>query len=222
MINKRFDNIDYDFRPQSYWQISDPLGAILVNVKGKRRRKMIRDFWEAGAIGELERDLLVDCLSEEQRDRLGKIHPSFMGGEYLPDYTEGEVEIARIELESTMADVISVRARQEAEQIAYSIVDEYETEFTVSPTHSGKPLTLGELVSLIDGGMEEGSLGIYYTQMNYTGESLEDLNRIRSFTRVESVFYPQLTLHYEKVRDLWYEGEKAKFLGSAAPDFTSR
>jgi hypothetical protein len=43
---------------------------------------MIRDYWKAGAIGELEKDLLLDCLSEEQRKALGRIHPSFMGGEY--------------------------------------------------------------------------------------------------------------------------------------------
>jgi hypothetical protein len=195
--------INYDFRPKSYWDVPDPLGAILVNVKGTRRRQMIRDYWEAGVIVELEKDLLRDCLSEEQRNRLGKIHPSFMGGEYLPDYTEGETEIARIELESTTADVISIRAKKEGRHIAYSIVDEYETEFFVSPSHTDKPLKLSELISLIDGGMLQGSLGIYYTQMNYSGRSLEDLDRIRSFTHVDSVFYQQLNLHYEKLLDLW-------------------
>ena len=34
-----------------------------------------------------------------------------MGGEYLPDYRANEVEIVRIELQSTTADVTSVRAR---------------------------------------------------------------------------------------------------------------
>jgi hypothetical protein len=38
-----------------------------------------------------------------------------MGGEYLPDYEEGDVEIARIELESTTADVISIRVKKEGE-----------------------------------------------------------------------------------------------------------
>jgi hypothetical protein len=31
---KRFKGIDYDFRPKSYWDLSDPLQAILKNVKG--------------------------------------------------------------------------------------------------------------------------------------------------------------------------------------------
>ena len=215
MNTKRFEGINYTFRPESYWDVSDPLQAILVNVKGTRRRQMIRDYWEAGAIAELEKGLLRDNLTEEERVGLGKIHPSFMGGEYLPDYAEGEVEIARIELESTTADVISIRAKKDGERIAYSIVDEYETQFTVSPKNSEKPLTLSELVRLIDGAMEEGSLGLYYTQMNYEGgeRSIEWLDQMRHFTRVESVFYQQLHLHYEKVLSLWYESEKAKLLG---------
>jgi hypothetical protein len=210
--HQQIEGIDYAFRPESYWDVADPLGAILVNVKGTRRRQMIRDYWDAGAVDDLQQGLLLDCLGEEDRTGLGKIHPSFMGGEYLPDYEEGEVEIARIELESTTADVISIRVKREAERIAYLIVDEYETEFTILPIHSDKPLTLSELVRLIDGAMEEGSLGLYYTQMNYEeGErSIEWLDQMRHFTRVESVFYPQLNLHYEKLLDLWYEEEKAK------------
>lgn len=133
-----------------------------------------------------------------------------MGGEYLRDYAEGEIEIARIELESTTADVISIRAKEDGERIAYSIVDEYETEFNVSPTHSEKPLTLSELISLIDGARPEGSLAICYTEMNYNARNIEELEGIRFFTRVESVFYPQLNVHYENVLDRWYEEEKAK------------
>jgi hypothetical protein len=212
MMNKRFDKIDYDFRPESYWDVSDPLRAILVNVKGTQRRPMIRDYWDAGAIDKLEKSLLLDCLTEEDRANLGKIHPSFMGGEYLPDYAKGEVEIARIELESTTSDVISIRAKRDSERIAYSIVDEYETEFNVSPKGGKKPLMLAELIDLIDGGGEEGSLGLCYTQINYNGRSIEELDGIKSFTRVESVFYAQLTLHYEKLLALWYEEEKRKLL----------
>ena len=51
--------------------------------------------------------------------------------------------------------------------------------------------------------------------MNYEGggRSIEWLDQMRHFTRVESVFYPQLNLHYEKLIDLWYEEEKAKLIG---------
>ena len=139
-----------------------------------------------------------------------------MGGEYLPGYAEGEVEIARIELESTTADVISIRASKEGERIAYSVVDEYETEFHVSPPSSAKPLTLKQVIHLIDDAEGGESLALCYTQMNYSGDSLDDLDAIKSFTRVESLYYPHLNLHYEQLLDLWYEEEKAKLLGGSA------
>ena len=160
MMTKRFQNIDYEFRPESYSEVSNPLQAILMNVKGRRRREMIRDFWEVGSVDQLENPLLDDCLSGEVRRRLEMIHPTFMGGEYLPDHRKGEVEIARIELQSTTADVISIRAKKRGERITYSICDEYDSDFNVSPKTTRNPLTLAQLIGLIDGGMEEGSLGL--------------------------------------------------------------
>jgi hypothetical protein len=83
---KRYANIDYSFRPEGYWSDKDPLCAILRNVKGEKRRQMIIDYWNAGRLDELEADLLADEVDEGTKDRLGKIHPSFMGGEYMPGY----------------------------------------------------------------------------------------------------------------------------------------
>ena len=38
--NRRFEFVNYDLRPDSYWSDeSDPLSAILKNVKGTQRRK---------------------------------------------------------------------------------------------------------------------------------------------------------------------------------------
>ena len=47
-----------------------------------------------------------------------------MGGEYLPPLRKGEVEIARISLESTTDDQISIRARRGRERIRCRVVDE--------------------------------------------------------------------------------------------------
>src|SRR5439155_25975507 len=113
-------------------------------------------------------------------------------------------------------DVISIRAKKDNERIAYFIVDEYETEYNVDPKESEKPLTLAELIAMIDVAKNGESLGTSFTVGNYSGRSFEDINKIRSFTRVESVFYPQLNLHYEKVLDLWYEQEKAKLVGGSS------
>ena len=84
---------------------------VLRNVKGTKRREMIRDFNEQGRLDQLVPVLTADELSDEDREGLGAIHPSFMGGEYLPGYRRNEVEIVRIELDSTTSDVISLRAR---------------------------------------------------------------------------------------------------------------
>jgi hypothetical protein len=72
---------------------------------------MIRDYGEFGTLEQLDDSLLADTLDTDTRVSLGRIHPSFMGGEYLPNYDRSEVEIARIEFESTTCDVFSLRAR---------------------------------------------------------------------------------------------------------------
>jgi hypothetical protein len=126
--------VDYEFRPKSFWTAaSHPLAAILRNVKGRNRREMIWDYFETGKLDQLSDELLKDTLSDEARASLGKIHPTFMGGEYLPNYGRQEVEIARIELASTTSDVISLRARPSGSRIKYRVVDEYQTEFLPPP-----------------------------------------------------------------------------------------
>lgn len=209
---KRFKDIDYDFRPRSYCEDADELAALLRNVKGTNRRQMIRDYWEAGRIDELSEGLLSDSLTSENAEpglleQLGSIHPTFMGGEYLPDYRRNEVEIARIELQSTLGDVISVRARPKGQRIAYSIWDEYDGEFEVSPASSKKPLTLGQVISMIDDAGQQ-SLAVDFTLMNYPlgNYSLDQLPQVTAFTTVESLFYPKLPIHYQHFTRSLYSG----------------
>jgi len=210
---KKYSNIDYDQRPGSYWEDTDILAALLRNVKGQERRKMIRDYWAQGRLQELDERLLAETLSVEDRDQLGKIHPALMGGEYLPDYHGAEVEIARIELQSTTFDVISIRARRRARGIAYSIVDEYGTEFKLARQSSRKPLTLAELIRFLDESEQpdyEIGLALCYNEVNadsYKDYDLGSREDLREFTRVSSEFYPQLFEHYENVFDEWVKGE---------------
>ena len=56
-------------------------------MKGQRRRQIVQDYYAAGKLEELGDSLLTDSLDDEARKRLGLIHPTFMGGEYLPDYS---------------------------------------------------------------------------------------------------------------------------------------
>jgi hypothetical protein len=63
-------------------------------------------------------------LPDEDRRALGRLHPSFMGGEYLPDRRDTEVEIARINIDSTTSDVTSVHAKAGKNRICYRIVSQ--------------------------------------------------------------------------------------------------
>ena len=205
---KAYPDINYAFSPLTYWEQRDLLHSILRNVKGENRRQMILDYFREDRLDELEENLLQDEVDDETRKRLGGIHPSFMGGEYLPGYQPGEVEIARICLRSTTSDVISVRARPTAQgAIAYRVVDEYQEEFVLPLTESDVPLSLAEVIRLLDEGTMrntgfpgEGGLSLGYNWMNAEDGRFEEL---RYFTRIESDVYPQLHDHYEQVFAEW-------------------
>ena len=205
---KRFKRIDYTQRPQSYWDDSSVLHATLRNVKGENRRRLIRDFHSLEQLDKVEPGLAKDILSTPERESLGRIHPTFLGGEYLPDYQATETEIARIVLDSTLRDVISLRARRtKTGLLHYSIVDEYEGIFLFPKLPSRDPLTLGQIVDWIDQTRVEDNpddgygLGLTYTVSNHSQGDLGD--RLEFFTTVESELYPQLREHYRKLASEW-------------------
>jgi hypothetical protein len=202
---KKVKGIRYGFRPKSYWEDLDPLTAILRNVTGENRRQMITDYWNAGRLEELDPKLLADEPDDDVRKSLGRIHPSFMGGEYLPPYLTSEVEIARICLRSTTSDVISLRARPVTAGIGYRVVDEYDAEFYLPIASSKEPLTLAELIQQFEDGELEGldhpgGLALGYNNMNAESSSFEEL---RHFTRITSPIYRQLEQHFECVFEDW-------------------
>jgi hypothetical protein len=95
-----------------------------------------------------------DPAEPARADHLGlaAMRPSWMAGEYLPDYLPGEVEIARVVLESVTQDVVSIRARRRGSErrIVYRVVDEFASEFDFSPRSSRQPLCHDELARLIE------------------------------------------------------------------------
>lgn len=126
---------------------------------------------------------------------LGKQHPAFLGGAYLPDGAPSEVEIARIESRSTTGDVMSIRARREGRHIAYRVVDEYEMHWVVPMSSSEAPLTLGEMLELLEGAHpaedpEWRGLTIAWRERNLIERS--DARELVEFIRVTSRFYADL------------------------------
>ena len=208
---KLYASIDYEFRPESFWTAaSDPLAAILRNVKGRNRREMIRDYYAAGKLDQLSDELLRDSLSDEARISLGKIHPTFMGGEYLPNYGRQEVEIARIALASTTSDVISLRARPSGSRIKYRVVDEYATEFQLPQQTSRRPFSLRQLIRFLDSvehpeadaGWKRFGFVLSFNECNL--DCGTDLETLRDFTSVSSDFYPELGSHNREAIEEWY------------------
>jgi hypothetical protein len=95
---KKYEGIGYDFCPTSYWDDTSVEQAVLRGVKGKQCRKVLSKALAEGKFEKISEEIQAAEISNELRDRLGQIHPSLMGGEYLPSYGREETEIARIEL----------------------------------------------------------------------------------------------------------------------------
>lgn len=136
-------------------------------------------------------------FTDGERKLIGAIHPSLMGGLFLPDLGEDEVEIARISLESVLADQLSVRARAVKGGIAYAIQDEYETTYELHPASSRLPLTMLQLTRLIDRATDDG--GLVYGYVKYNAESGGNYpDELRTFATVTSRFYPDLGHWYDR------------------------
>jgi hypothetical protein len=206
---------DLDFRPKTYWDLRDLLTQVEAKVTGKVRKDLIKKALQDG--GSVPGELLKSSLKKNLRKYLSSIHPSFMGGEYLPELEEADVIIASINLKSTMSDVIVVIARLTDKGIEYRVEDEYmdsyfegEDHFKVQPKCSKEPLTFKELLDLIDNAEEDGGLVEYAKNCNYNlGDDLED---IYDFGTAESGFYPQLEGWYDEVNKEWLKKKKEELI----------
>ena len=196
------------YTPPSYFFPMDLGTYLLATVKGTQRRSSIEKLIAEGNVLDVEDWLAHSSLDNDTRVLIGKFHPVFMGGEYLPDLNEGEVEIARIELASTTADAISIRATKHNSRIYYSVQDEYSTEFKVKPEWSKTPLTCSQIINLIETATDtkygERSLGLRSLDDLYRKHGV-DLDTCRSFVRITSAFYPELETCYEQAIEDWYQ-----------------
>jgi hypothetical protein len=101
--------IDLGFRPASYFWPLDLSTHLLARIKGAERRAALQGLIDP--IDSTRSDFRAQSgLDPEERQAIGRIHPAFMGGEYLPDLNRNEVMIARITIASTTQDVTCVYA----------------------------------------------------------------------------------------------------------------
>ena len=140
-------HIDLKYRPISYFWAKDRGIHLSSNIMGAERKAMYEHLVAEGKAESIDDWIASPVLSAEDRARIGRYHPTFMGGEYLPHRTQQEVEIARITIASTTQDVTSVYAKRGKDRIYYRVVDEYGGSTLEGPSHrtSKHPLTLKQL-----------------------------------------------------------------------------
>lgn len=183
----KYDNtldIDLNYRPESYFGPQNPLDFQISQVKGAVVRRRLEKLLAEGHHDKVREILANEGASASELRSLESIHPMFMGGNYLPDAEEGEVEIARIEIDSTTFDVTSLLARPVGAQIRYQVVDEYEggTLTGCTSTVSDWPMTLKEMADFFLGAWPL----IEVLERNFEG----DLEPSLAFFTAKSRFYP--------------------------------
>jgi hypothetical protein len=160
--------IDINYRPKSYFGPQRLEAYLIAQVKSAVVREKLERLFSEGLHDELQNLLAKEGVPKSALKALEAIHPMYMGGNYLPDMEEGEVEIARIEIASTTFDVTSLFAKRENGQIHYRVVDEYDGDTLTGPSEmrSDIPLTLGEMADFF---LDAWSL-IDVVEMNFGGD----------------------------------------------------
>lgn len=172
------------YRPRDYFGRYDLQAELLTTVKGRARRALIKDALETGQTDTLPDFVTSPELDAFDRQMLGRIHPMFMGGEFLPKKKPKEIEIARISIRSTTYDVTVLYARLVGQRIHYRVVDEYEGDTLAEPSTrtSTKPLTMGVMIDF------------FTTAWNLMdcleGNFDQDVEEMLGFFTAESEFYP--------------------------------
>lgn len=172
------------YRTRDYFGRYDLQAELLSTVKGRVRRALIKEALETG-----EADILPDFVTTPEldtldRQMLGRIHPMFMGGEFLAKRKPKEVEIARISIQSTTYDVTVLYARLVGQRIHYRVVDEYEGETLAEPSTrtSTKPLTMGVMIHFFT---------TAWNLMDCLEDNFDrDVEEMLGFFNAESEFYP--------------------------------
>lgn len=210
--------------PASYPMDSRPAGyrggvaEMLSRIRGANRRHQVEAAVRAGRLHEVPECLLGEKAPEGYQRFVEAIDPRSMGGEYLPRLRPNEVEVARVEMPTTTTgDVISVRAREVKGGYRYAVVDEYQSHYRCSPGRTKRPLTLGQLIRLIDTAYRCDE-GMDYEEQMWAGmfaarawnlkEGGGDPEDYRDFYRVTSPFYPDLERWYDEVADEWVSATK--------------
>jgi hypothetical protein len=200
--------VDLKFRPPSYFWPLDLATHLLARIKGAERRAALKKLIDAKRLDQIPDFLAQSALSDGERQAIGRIHPAFIGGEYLPDLLQKEVAIMRITIASTTHDVTSVYARRGKNRIYYRVVDEYDGDTLSgrSTRTSARPLSLGELEAFFNGAWS--IFDVLAMNFRHRGYDRDDL--LGFVVDVESQFYPQIGELYERRIEAWGAAQRER------------
>lgn len=137
-------------RPNYFALPSNDGEVLLRSVKGNFRRRMIAESLQREGLESIPEAWKSHNLPEKLKAALQAQHPQARGGEDLPNLLPGEVEIARLTLESVHGEVTSLRARLNAERMIHvRLVDEYGTEYDIGRELFSWPLAAYEVLELL-------------------------------------------------------------------------
>ena len=195
------NSINWQYRPSTYFLLKEYGVGLASDIKGVERRRLYEKAIEDG--GEIDPMLASPELDAAMKASLGRLHPWFLGGEYLPKRRRNELEIARIVIGSTTQDVTAIYARPLGKRIAYRIVDEYQggTISGRSTRTSTRPLSLEELVQFfIDGWELLDCLDSNYESKGYDREEIHGF-----IEEATSDFYPEFGEAISTIIDQWLD-----------------
>ena len=181
--------VDLSFRPSSHLFPLTAEKLLLSRVKGTQRRESLTAAIEQDRLSDLNPFFTQTSLSAEDRRSRAAIHPSFMGGEYLPDFEEGELEMARLSLRSVTADVISIRLRRTEDGFVYRIVDEYMDQDPNGLLDEPTTIVVDQPLTMKD----FGAFVVQVSRMDHwcDPESHETEEEAQDFVVATSEFYPE-------------------------------
>jgi len=180
-------DLDLNFRPQTYFWPLNERSHVVSAIKGAERRPYVELMMAEAREAELPRILLQPSLRPDELQASIAMHPSFMGGEYLPDRNDEEIEIARITIASTTQDVTCIYASRAGDDITYRAVDEYDDmTLTEARTRTSRlPLTVSELADFFLQAWDLFSI----LDMNFDSDGRR-ADEVRAFFWGSSEFYP--------------------------------
>ena len=206
MEGEVIEGINLEFCPDTYFPESRDRAQLLSNIKGQARRELVSRQLDEEGFTSLDTFIARPELDDDQRAAWGRVHPWMMGGEFLPDFENGEVEIARVSLKSTTFDQKSVRAKGYGDDIHLSVEDEYGTEYELPFNRVTKPLSLGELIEFLnrtDHPDDIYSGGLVFSHWNYLDDEHYHPAECVDFATTESAFYPELESYYLQYGKVW-------------------